>query len=105
MVSRLRCCYCHLKMRVPVVGGNRFPFRPTRDHILPRARGGTLDGETSNIRICCQRCNELRGALGHCTGALACFIATIPPRMRWRDVRQAGRAWRASSTLFNRLPA
>jgi 5-methylcytosine-specific restriction endonuclease McrA len=38
----------------------RLPASAEADHIIPHARGGqdTLD----NIRICCRRCNQKRGA-------------------------------------------
>jgi len=45
----------------------------TVDHILPRERGGAT--EPHNLRPMCAWCNGLRGALDHCTGALACVIA------------------------------
>jgi hypothetical protein len=46
------CCYCGEPVAVP-----------TRDHIRPRSKGGTLDGQ--NKALACQRCNTdfLRGSL------------------------------------------
>lgn len=55
------------------------PRRLSRDHILPVEWGGdnTWGDENAprNYRWCCQECNNLRGSIGHCVGALACVIA------------------------------
>ena len=45
----------------------------TLDHILPKARGGTT--AVINRRAMCALCNEARGLLNHCVGALACSMA------------------------------
>ncbi len=52
----------------------------TRDHIMPRTWGGSSSfyglGIVDRItRKMCARCNALRGATGHCVGALACALA------------------------------
>lgn len=36
---------------------------PSRDHKVPRARGGS--DHPDNIHICCRRCNEDKGSLDH----------------------------------------
>lgn len=66
----------------------------TRDHILPRCRGGSHRPE--NIRIICRRCNETLGAFGNCVGAVAAMRAVIGRQpvgdcLRWWR-RQARRA-------------
>lgn len=75
-----KCPYCGL-----------FAEKLTRDHIIPRAWGGTnrihYDVPISNIRMCCQPCNSLRGAVGHCVGAMAA-IRMIPGHMRSDAGRQ-----------------
>lgn len=74
------CPYCRL-----------FVDRLTRDHIIPRAWGGTdrlwWDRSISNVRMCCERCNSLRGELGHCVGAMAA-IRTIPTPHRHTAARE-----------------
>jgi hypothetical protein len=60
------CPYCGRLMQ-----GHR--HGPTRDRVMPGAWGGTYRAD--NIRVCCRRCNELRGACGHCVGALACVLS------------------------------
>lgn len=75
-MSAFGCPYCGVPMvRHCPASWNRSHVA-IRDMILPKSRGGTL--ATGNIRICCQRCRELRGALGHCAGALACLLAVLP---------------------------
>lgn len=67
------CCYC----RRPMVkskgrknwGGER---RASKDHILPSEWGG--DSVPDNFRRSCQGCNQLRAAVGHCVGAMACVV-------------------------------
>lgn len=48
------CPYCG-------VGMGRKEYRPTRDHMTPRSRGGTL--EAGNKVIVCQPCNLAKGDL------------------------------------------
>lgn len=83
------------------------PDAASRDHILPREWGRPVQGgpgRTNNIRICCRRCNELRGALGHCTGALLLFLSMLPPELSKTSVRRMGKSWAASNPLFAGLP-
>ena len=51
----------------------------SKDHILPKARGGTLfiHDDVRNWRIICQRCNGLLAAAGECLGALAA-VRSVP---------------------------
>ncbi len=51
------------------------PMRRSRDHILPRIRGGVfrMYGDTRNLRQMCQRCNERLAKSGFCIGAYACI--------------------------------
>lgn len=100
-MSAFCCPYCGRAMVPKRPGDWHRPDAATRDHILPKALGGTL--ATGNVRVCCQRCNELRGALGHCAGALACFLAVLPDPST-TSVRRAGRAWAGSGPIFARLP-
>lgn len=76
------CPQCGRAMLVNPIGGDiSHPWRQSRDHILPRERGGTrfIHGRTRNIRLMCQECNGLLAACLHCVGAVACA----------RDVAQA----------------
>lgn len=100
-MSAFACVYCGRSMVPKLPGDWHRPDAATRDHVLPRERGGTR--ATDNIRICCQRCNELRGALDGCTGALACFLAVLPEPST-TSVRRTGRAWAAGNALFMGLP-
>ena len=70
------CCYCRQPMHPKRPGDYHRMDAATRDHILPKVRGGTLAAE--NVRVCCQRCNELRGLLGYSTVALLCFLSCLP---------------------------
>jgi hypothetical protein len=69
-IPEKRCPHCNVQMRG--VGGERH----SQDHIYPRQWNRALrqfsDSDSTNIRICCQDCNGLRGTTGHCIGALAC---------------------------------
>jgi len=69
----MRCPYCEgdmILIRSKKKRSKRLPPNAmTRDHILQKSMGGTMVPE--NIRVCCRACNELRGAIGHCIGALA----------------------------------
>lgn len=100
-MSAFLCPYCGRPMVPKRPGDWHRPDAATRDHILPKALGGMRG--TDNTRICCQRCNELRGALGHCAGALACFLSVLPEPST-TSVRRAGRVWAASDPMFARLP-
>lgn len=102
-MSASPCCYCGRMMSAARPKPRNLPRMSlaTRDHVLPRVRGGTFAAD--NIRICCWRCNELRGALGHCTGALACFLACLP-KLKTPEIQELARVWRASSPLFAKLP-
>ncbi len=42
-----------------ICGQWRAPVEMTRDHIVPRSRGG--DSDWQNIRLCCRECNETKG--------------------------------------------
>lgn len=59
------CPYCKTMM-MPTKRGPQSLRRMTSDHIFPRQWGGT--NESENIRSCCQACNSLRAAVGHCVG-------------------------------------
>lgn len=106
--SRDVCCYCGTAFR-PLRASGRAGCEPdaaSRDHILPRERGRAGQagpGRTNNIRICCRRCNELRGGMRHCTGALLIFLGLLPETSA-DSVRQLGRVWAASSPVFAGLP-
>lgn len=73
------------------------PKRMSRDHILPRARGGQwiLHGDTVNWRLMCQECNGIIAAVGHCAGAAACVRAVAQDTCeRWPEVL---RAWKTAA--------
>jgi hypothetical protein len=67
-----RCPYCGRAIRGWETGAHN-EWAATRDHIFPKAWGGANTAD--NIRIVCNACNVLRGAAGHCLGALACVRA------------------------------
>lgn len=60
--------------RRPMMDGYSHPRRPSRDHILPKSRGGYLviHDDVRNWRPMCQECNGLLAAAYHCVGAAAC---------------------------------
>ena len=95
------CCYCARAMCAKRPGDYHRPDAATRDHILPKALGGTLAAD--NVRICCQRCNELRAKLGDCTGAILCFLACMPEPST-TSLKRVARVWRSTSPLFEGLP-
>lgn len=80
----MKCPYCGVEMRRPrqrvrQLKSYRPPENcPTNDHILPKARGGQDVAE--NYRRVCLSCNRMRGAVGHCIGALACVRAVAGAR-------------------------
>ena len=45
-----RCAICRKQQE---------PGEMTKDHIVPRARGG--DSDWQNIQLCCRECNEKKG--------------------------------------------
>jgi 5-methylcytosine-specific restriction endonuclease McrA len=51
-----RCPYCNIVMDK---GSTR--YRPTRDHMIAKTRGG--QDVVTNITIVCHRCNQEKGAL------------------------------------------
>lgn len=72
------CPSCGHAMSISARGhSSNSPYRRTRDHILPRERGGlgVMYGDTRNIRIMCARCNGILADCFHCVGALACVRA------------------------------
>ena len=48
-----KCVYC----------GCSEPMYLTRDHKMPKSRGGTDD--ESNIQVCCWECNQIKDSLTH----------------------------------------
>lgn len=51
-----KCPYCGRAMKASIKRENRHLF-PTRDHVIPKSRGGTLK---MSIRVCWE-CNGLKG--------------------------------------------
>lgn len=71
--------------------------RLTRDHIIPKAWGGSeklyYPDPVTNIRLMCEPCNILRGRVGHCIGAMAA-VRMIPGHIdadECKPVREAAR--------------
>ena len=59
----------------PMIDGDQKDARRvSRDHILPKSRGGILRmyGDVRNSRTMCQVCNGQLASCLHCVGALAC---------------------------------
>ena len=87
------CPYC----KRPMTSGKKVnnPTRASRDHILPRQWGGLDSWGTEhaprNLRWCCQECNNLRAAVGHCIGALACLATVTPHKASWLVIAQQWR--------------
>jgi hypothetical protein len=70
-----QCCYCRREMVRSKGRGNKNyggERRASKDHVLPSEWGG--DTVPDNLRRCCQACNQLRAAVGHCVGAMACVM-------------------------------
>ena len=55
-----RCCYCGHSMIFESRSISFVPNAATRDHVVPRAAGGT---NYDNLVIACRLCNQLRGDL------------------------------------------
>lgn len=68
--------------RTPMVEVADSPNRKSRDHILPRCRGGTasLPEGVRNVRIICQDCNSQIARSCHCVALLACVRAVADDR-------------------------
>lgn len=88
------CCYCGRRMML--TAGR--PRHPTRDHILPRARGRPHI-EVRNLRMACRGCNSMRGALGHCPAVLLIVLAVAEERRvhPWSAARFLGWPWREAA--------
>ena len=82
------CPYCARKMKQRIKGTPLHITSATRDHILPRCRGGS--DETDNLRTVCSECNQNRALAGHCIGALACARARAS---RTTGLRKVLRKW------------
>jgi hypothetical protein len=90
-MAALLCPYCRCGMqRRRHRPGSIDPHRRTRDHIRPKAWGGSDSAD--NIRDVCRRCNEQRAVCGHCIGALACARAVACSRHA--SVASVIRQWR-----------
>lgn len=65
------CPICTCRM---TTGRFTSPATRTRDHILPKFRGGmrTIHGDVTNVRVMCQECNNRIAQCGQCIGAFAC---------------------------------
>lgn len=66
----LPCYYCG------VIMGKRKAKKPTRDHVVPKFKGGT--NKNSNIVWCCLDCNRSKGSL-----TLDEFRAVLAVRNGW----------------------
>lgn len=58
-LEHARCCYCREKLTRLKEGGDRNEFVATYEHVIPRSKNG--DNSKENLKLCCQRCNNLRG--------------------------------------------
>jgi hypothetical protein len=69
--------------------GVKDKHRRSRDHILPHRDGHRvwIYGDTYNIRIVCQRCNNLLSKLDQCPGAVVCYLAAKKPAPSLTRVR------------------
>lgn len=91
------CPICNNRMNYAkgYIGGEK----ATRDHILPRARGGDrlcMMSDVRNITIICKTCNETRGKADHCWAVVACARAIVEHKhvdSRNRRVRQLLSDW------------
>lgn len=88
------CPQCQVRMVHNVGGIQHSRSDVTRDHILPRSRGGgnRIHGDVRNTRIMCQECNELTAKCHQCVAALAC-AATVA-RDTERTARVVLKDWR-----------
>ncbi len=81
-----KCPYCHRALFSDAYG----PLgRPSRDHVLPRARGGG-DAE-DNLRIVHDFCNCMRAEARECVGAMACGLAVAADNLA--NARHVLRNW------------
>lgn len=64
------CRYCGCTL-VPYC--RDVPSSATRQHVIPRRRGGSSRPE--NLRACCVRCNTLLEAADDCPALLQCALA------------------------------
>lgn len=60
-VTTTHCFYCGVLTTNGVKGGKHPETMKTRDHLFPRARGGTLCD--SNKVMACNKCNQDKGCL------------------------------------------
>jgi 5-methylcytosine-specific restriction endonuclease McrA len=77
------CSYCGVTMNCD--GGWLGPQAPSKDHRVPRVRGGPDTRE--NMIVCCRRCNEDKGALT--TEEYMAVLAGLASRLDilWNDER------------------
>jgi hypothetical protein len=94
------CRYCGVKMhkRENAPGEPKALDFATRQHVIPRWRGGSNTRE--NLRPCCFGCNLLLDAGADCPGLAACARAIVasryprsPEDARWRRTRGLLRTW------------
>lgn len=89
----------------PYREGHTNPRRRTRDHILPRSRGGVwrIYEDTINLRPMCAACNQNLSITGHCIGAFACVAAVAKDtKRRFGFVHKA---WHMGQHLPTEMPA
>lgn len=72
-MSNRRCPYCSRVMSSRRGARRIDVLERTRDHIRPKAWGGSDDRD--NFRDCCWECNGLRPLTGHCHAALMIAIS------------------------------
>lgn len=80
---RRRCPFCHQ--------GYSTTNPPTRDHIVPRSKGGT--GASSNLLTVCQLCNRARGDAPWDEYVLAVIAA-------WADALERGGRYRRPKLYY-----
>lgn len=54
-----KCFYCRVELTLPREPNSRKKTRVTRDHLIPRSKGGPQG--RSNVVAACYACNNLRG--------------------------------------------
>lgn len=59
--------------------------------------------DSDNLRMCCQECNGLREAVGHCIGAMAC-VRTVARATACSDLHVARRWGLLAIASFIRAP-
>ena len=82
------CCWCGCELILPERPKNKSRLKSnsaTVEHLLLRHRGGKSSieyysghqGDLCNVKLACNKCNNLRQVANECIGAMHCAYAVV----------------------------